>query len=204
MKDVRSSLLEWNDSAGVGYFPVVGARYDKAYWEIYQGYRKSPIADRLMDARARLVARYHGEAEVVDIGIGSGHFIECRKGLTYGYDVNPFAIRWLLDNNLWWDPYFKDPIAVTFWDSLEHMAHPKDLLCRVSSLVFISIPIFRDKSHALASKHFKPAEHYWYFTEIGLERWMGELGFLLIEKNRMESDLGRDDIESFVFANKRP
>jgi hypothetical protein len=137
---------------------------------------------------------------VVDLGIGCGHFVEARGENTFGYDVNEAGIKWLLDRKRWWDPWAKDPENLTCWDSLEHLTRPHELISRVKSHVFVSAPIFRDRSHVLASKHFKPDEHCWYWTEAGLIRWMRDLGFGLCEKNRVESDLGREDIGTFVFV----
>lgn len=195
-----SNGLLWYPELGYGYYPVeLNGQYGKEYFEKYHSYRSSPIAEALMKARADLVSKYCGEALVVDIGIGSGHFIEIRKGATYGYDVNPLGIRWLLDRNLWFDPFVKSPDAATCWDSLEHMLRPDLFVDRVSKFVFTSIPVFADEWHVLRSKHFKPNEHCWYWTRDGFIRWMQARGFSCLEENQMESALGREDIGTFVF-----
>ncbi len=193
--------LVWNESEGFGFYPVEpGNPYDKAYFEKYIAYTKTPMGIALTNARVSLVQRFAGEDRVVDIGIGCGHFIETRgPGITTGYDVNPEAIRWLLDRGLWSDPYFKDPLNITCFDSLEHMSRPERLVERVARYVFLSIPIFEGPDHVLRSKHFRKDEHFWYYTRDGLVRWMGALGFTLREENRMEVELGREDIGTFVF-----
>lgn len=191
--------LVWNKEAGIGFYPVSKSEYGAEYWKKYQEYRNSPIALNLIKERIGLVQRHHGNESLIDIGIGSGHFLERRGGQTYGYDVNPMGIQWLLDRGVWWDPYFKDPAAISCWDSLEHIERPCDLLSRVSKFVFVSIPIFRNRDHVLTSKHFKPKEHFWYFTEAGFEGWMRRLGFEILEKNTFESELGREDIKTFAF-----
>jgi Methyltransferase domain len=192
--------LTWNDDLGIGYYPVeLNGQYGHDYWSTYVSYRASAIAEPLMRARMDLVADFHGARPLVDIGIGSGHFIETRRSRTFGYDVNPMAIRWLLDRDLWWDPYSRDPEAVSCWDSLEHMGRPEALLRCVRNFVFLSIPIFEDLKHVRRSKHFKPSEHFWYFTRRGLVSWMKSAGFELVMENSMETDLGREDIGTFVF-----
>lgn len=196
----RSPKLTWDNNLGIGHYPVeLVGQYNKAYWDNYVSYRTSPIADALMKARTDLVQRLYGDAPLVDIGIGSGHFVESRGPETFGYDVNPMAIRWLIDKNMWWDPYAKDPEAVSCWDSLEHMARPEALVRCVKSMIFLSIPIFFDPDHVIRSKHFKPNEHFWYFTRAGLTEWMRQYGFSLVEENHMETNLGREDIGTFVF-----
>lgn len=197
--------LRWDEHLGLGYYPVLLAPgfYGREYWDRYVAYRANSMSGPLVKTRAALVERHCGPSTLVDIGIGSGHFIEDRSGATYGYDVNPIAIRWLLDRGLWWDPYARPPEAVCCWDSLEHMDRPELLVSRVARFVFISIPIFTGRDHALASKHFKPREHFWYFTREGLIRWMDRLGFTLLEANESETDLGREDIGTFAFKRVR-
>lgn len=195
-----SGGLIWYEELGYGYYPVaLNGQYGQAYFENYQNYRCSPIAGDLMKARVALVQKYCLDGPVVDIGIGSGHFIDSRKAKTYGYDVNPCGIRWLLDRNLWFDPFAQSPDAVTCWDTLEHMERPDLFLDRVRKFFFTSIPIFEDAAHVLRSKHFKPNEHIWYWTRSGFLRWMQARGFSCAEENCMELELGREDIGTFVF-----
>lgn len=193
--------LVWYEEAGFGYLPVeLRGQYGKEYFEKYQKYRSNGVGETLMQVRADLVARYCGASAVVDIGIGSGHFIDVRGGATYGYDVNPFGIRWLLDRDLWFDPFAKDPEAVTCWDSLEHMARPDLFVDRVRKFLFVSVPIFAGLEHVLRSRHFRPDEHLWYWTRNGFVQWMQGRGFRCLEENRMECQLGREDIGTFVFV----
>lgn len=200
--------LTWFPELGRGYYPVkVDGQYGREYWENYVQRAGTEIGRALNDARVHLVHQYAGYGPVVDIGIGSGAFIEGRNGAsnkrnTFGYDVNLHAIRWLLTRKLWHDPYFLDPENATCWDSLEHMKRPESFLRRVQRNLFISIPIFDDEAHVLRSKHFRPEEHFHYFTESGLVKWMNKEGFGLIAKNRVETDLGREDIGTFVFRRR--
>jgi len=60
-------------------------------------------------------------------------------------------------------------------------------------------PIFPDLTAIRASKHYRPGEHLYYFTEDGLVRWMALHGFLLRERNDFETRAGRDSILSFAF-----
>ena len=100
MKD-EADLLVWHEDLGYGYFPVHGNPYDRNYFQKYQGYAATKMGKALTEARVDLVDRHlEKKVPVVDIGIGCGHFIIQRdRGYTSttGYDVNPYAIRWLLD-----------------------------------------------------------------------------------------------------------
>lgn len=200
--------LVWYPDKDYGYYPVVqDGQYGEDYWKKYQEYRLSPIAERLMAARADLAEKYLMGEAVVDIGIGSGHFIEtlaARRatlvgaGGVFGFDVNPLAITWLKERGLWRNPYDASVHAACTWDALEHMPDPAAFVARVLRWLFVSIPIFDGPEHVLKSKHFKPSEHIWYYGERGFLSWAGAHGFRCVESNRMETELGRDGIETFV------
>jgi hypothetical protein len=134
---------------------------------------------------------------LVDIGIGGGAF--CDLAHAEGWDVDPRALNWLREDDNLWD---QDEIEVmTFWDSFEHIQCQGDLLEKVivGGFVFISTPIYGDQAHALSSKHFKPNEHLWYYTNRGLKITMAESGFKFVDQNRMEESVGREDIGTYVF-----
>jgi len=157
-----------------------------------------------MQARVNFVEQ-HYRGTLIDVGIGSGAFIEARRArrrTTYGYDVNPAGIEWLEDRSLFVDPHMVSFDAATLWDVLEHIPDFQSLLANVSEWLFVSLPIFRDHEHVLRSKHFKPDEHCWYFTRDGLISTMGMCGFSLITETSIETDLGREDIGTFAFKRE--
>lgn len=199
--------LTWYLELGYGYYPVVGgnAVYDRAYFQRYQAYTATPMGQALTAARVDLVRRWAGDAECLDIGIGAGDFLEARRpqAPTFGYDVNPEAVRWLLDRGAFRDPCHGPVACMTFWDSLEHLADPQIVLSQASRWAFITIPVFRGPDHVLVSKHFRKDEHFWYFTRAGLIGWMGNQGFVCAEQSTAETALGREDIETFAFERRQ-
>jgi hypothetical protein len=201
------SLLQWDDLEGYGFYPATGDVYDNGYFDSYVEYAKTPRAKAVNEARIALVNKYAATHDIIDVGIGCGLFIETRDEdvgpKTFGYDINPKAMQWLLDRHLWRDPYQGHAYGVTLWDTLECMRYPKNLLRCLMGLVFISMPIFRDKKHALSSKYMKPNEPYHFFTHQGLVRWMTAMGFQLFEQSDMEEKLGCEDIKTFVFRRLR-
>ena len=200
--------LVWSDAHGIGYYPVDDNVYDQAYFEKYMGYENTNLGHKLTDFRNSLVNRYYRSSGLIDIGIGSGQFVEYRntKGLfTFGYDVNAFGVLWLEARKLFLNPHdYFSVRAISCWDSFEHIKEPELLVAKVTEYVFISIPIFRDESHCRGSKHFRKDEHYWYFTRQGLTQAMRQCGFLRIHRSKKETELGREDIESFVFERIEP
>ena len=177
--------------------PVPAGLYGESYFEHYRVLDQSGTGRLLNAVRLGLVDR-HWDGHVTDIGIGGGGFI-IEHGDATGWDINERAVRWLRDRDLFLDPRSQCVEAATFWDSIEHMRDPSLILGNVERWAFISTPIYLDGEHALRSKHFKPGEHFWYFTEDGLSRFMHRHGFTLRESNAFECDCGRVDIGSFAF-----
>lgn len=194
--------LLWLPELGLGYLAVQPAPdfYGRDYFDHYQALDISNMGHALTDARIDLVRR-HWQGAIVDVGIGGGYFVSAylEHAPASGWDVNPEGVRWLFERGLLCDPRSMRVDAVTMWDSIEHMSNPSEILDNVERWVFISTPIYRDGDDARASKHYKPGEHLWYFTESGLVGFMHRHGFKTIEANNAETMLGRESIGSFAF-----
>lgn len=175
--------------------------YNGAYFEKLARYEGKPIAVKLNAGRVALVNRYAGErTQVLDVGVGSGEFIKNRPR-TFGYDVNPQAIEWLKGWYRWSDDFAAFE-AFTFWDVIEHVENPGvDYFrhMRRGALLFTSIPVFADLRLIRDSRHYRPGEHLYYFTERGFVDWMALHGFRLLEVQDYETAAGRDSILSFAF-----
>lgn len=191
--------MQWLPDKGIGFLdvPVPDGLYGADYFERYRALDQTDTGFRLTSVRLGLVAR-HWNGTITDIGIGGGGFMLAHGDAT-GWDVNEHALRWLLEKRLLLDPRILPVAAATFWDSIEHMRDPSRILNQVAHWAFISTPIYRNALHALESKHYKPGEHLWYFTESGLLAFMKRLGFRLRESNMRECECGRDEIGSFAF-----
>lgn len=178
----------------------VTAKYDGAYFDKYVGYEDTEIANAINAGRIALVNKYVGpNAGVLDIGIGSGEFIKKRPN-TWGRDINPKAIEWLKDNKRWGS--FAAFDAFTYWDVLEHIPDhgPYFRKMHSGSYLFTSLPIFKDLSRIRESRHYRPGEHLWYWTEWGFVQWMTNCSFDLLEIQDFETRAGRDNILSFAFV----
>lgn len=171
--------------------------YGGDYFAKYQVMDKTPMGLLLTNARINLVDEYYSGEDLIDIGIGGGVFVNCYG--CAGYDVSAQAVEWLTQRGDYRDPYTVFPEAITCWDSLEHIPDPAALIKRVKKFVFVSMPIYKDEADCRASKHFKPGEHLHYWTDEGLINWFARLGFICIESNQIESDIGREGISSYVF-----
>ena len=194
--------LVWLPERGVGWFPVEAEPYDDAYFEKYRRYAATELGRALTDARIGFVAQHHS-GPLVDVGIGCGQFVDNRPQ-TNGFDINPAGIAWLAERDLFVDPRQVPCVAATFWDSLEHIHEPRQILDNIERWAFVSLPVFEGPDHVLTSKHYRRDEHCWYFTRDGLVSWMEEQGFGLVVEDDFEARLGREGIASFAFQRKKP
>ncbi|AXS72199.1 methyltransferase domain-containing protein [Pseudomonas aeruginosa] len=191
-----TDCLLWSEELGMGFHPRPPMDYTGPYFEKYQLLDATPMGAALTQTRIDLVRR-HFAGQVVDIGIGGGRFVT--ESGAMGFDVNPEAVDWLRAQERYYDPYQHHAEAVTCWDSLEHIPEPEKLLDHVGEWLFVSMPIYKDQTDCLSSKHYKPGEHIWYHTMHGLIGWCERQGFECVELNDQESKLGREGITSFAF-----
>lgn len=197
----------WFKDIGIGYLPIRDpAPYDAAYFERYKQQADTSIGRALMDIRTDQVMRVMTGGELVDVGIGCGAFIEAMQAIShtiavYGSDVNPAGCEWLRARGILWPEGF-DSTGLSMWDVLEHIPDFGPVLRRARKYVFLSVPLFTDREHALRSKHFRPQEHCWYFTEDGIEYAMARHGFRMAEAHTFEVAAGREDVMSFSFIRR--
>ncbi|MFA5715284.1 MAG: hypothetical protein WC998_06070 [Candidatus Paceibacterota bacterium] len=190
--------LVWFPEKGIGYYPVSGNPYNDEYIKHYQECSCTEMGKSITKSRIELVKKYYDGA-LIDVGVGSGHFL-LERGNTFGYDVNISSVNWIKSIGLYRCLYSDCYESATFWDSLEHIEKPEYAIKHVGKFAFVSIPIFTNCEHIIKSKHYKKTEHFWYFTKNGLVDWFIEQGFECLEINSMETDLGREDIGTFVFG----
>ena len=148
---------------------------------------------------------------LLDFGCGTGAFCRsaCKHYTTFGYDINHYyQTTWREDaspitysTKLQDQPYD----VVTFFDSLEHVQDPVNLIKFLSSVkVFIvSLPVM-EKTAWPSSRHLKPLEHLHYFTFTSIFKLFAKCGYALTTFSEGETILGRQDILTFAFRKWRP
>ena len=176
--------------------------YGQDYFSKYTSYEDTDISKRLNNFRTSITSKYCNS--VLDVGIGSGEFIKKYKNKAFGYDINPYAIKILKQKNIYVDPYLDNLEGIdgfTMWDVLEHIKNPDILLNKIpkTKIVIVSIPIFDNILKVKQSKHYRPNEHYYYCTSIGLINFFDQMKYTIIEVSDQESVCGRESITSFVF-----
>lgn len=204
--------LRWYDDHGYLSACPDGV-YNDAYFDKYVGYAATENGKAITRSRLELVRLFVGtRARVLDFGIGCGAFIDARNAQakcieappTVGYDIMPKSLDWLHSRGLHSDLWENPEDVVTFWDSAEHVEDFAALMGRVKRIAFFAIPIFRDREHVLQSHHYRPDEHFWYFTHDGLVKMMRRCGFDLLYSGADECQYGRKDIGSYAFMRREP
>jgi len=177
--------------------------YDKAYFDKYAKYEITPIARRLHIARTQVVGEFCAGEKILDIGIGCGTFISRATNFdVLGYDINPAAITWLEKHKCYHaiEKGLDQFTGITCWDVLEHMREPGEILGKLKpgQYLFIAIPIFPDFENITQDKHYRPNEHYYYFTERGLLSWLRQYRLKHIKTTEREQWAGRYNIKTYV------
>ena len=176
-----------------------GPSCEKDFWSEYRQLDQTNVGKVLTAMRHEYLNKHTCAPEfgdVLDVGVGGGAF--CISVPCMGTDIDLDALAWLEENEQLWDQ--SEVATMTFWDSIEHIRHPGELLNKCRGTVLLSTPIYRDFEHCINSKHYKPGEHLWYFTDRGLKIFMAEAGFMCVDQNRMEESVGREDIGTYAFS----
>lgn len=209
-RDSGLRSMVWFPNLSYGWYPVIDdGIYNDAYVAEYQKYRETSMGRAITDFRVSTVRSYiDSESDLIDIGIGAGQFFDeySKNGKILGYDVSDFGINYLSKRDRFIDiRRFRELSNLCFWDSLEHIHDCWRILqaVRDGCFVFMTVPLVANHSQALKSKHFKPSEHYWYFTREGLVAFMIFLGFDWISESDTEASLGREEVSTFVFRKRK-
>lgn len=219
--EIAAHRLHWMEPIGIGFLDCDtftgpdGEKpqpYDDAYFAKYQDMAESDVGIQLNAFRAQLVSRHAPTDDgcipmLLDVGIGDGAFLRSIESFawlrSFGCDINPAGVAYLIERGQL--ASFNTPGSfdvVTFWDSLEHIRDPRPALAAARKIALVSIPIFTDAAHAVTSRHFRPDEHFWYFTRHGFIQFADQEGFDCIDVLATETALGRDSIETFVLRRR--
>lgn len=209
---VRDSDLMVCERRGVAYQKKMGLGrvvYGQDYFDKVKAYEDTEVAKRVNSGRLALLQRHlQGSATVLDIGAGSGAFLKCCLDsgfMARGFDIIPRTVD-LLKAEGHYSKDFGAFEAVCLWDTVEHLENPQEYLDQVAcgSKLFVSVPVFDRLVNIRQSKHYRPGEHLYYWTEQGFVDWMRMRGFRLLETSWHEVEAGRESICAFAFAKDLP
>jgi len=130
---------------------------------------------------------------VLDYGCGAGWFRAFRTNGAWvdSYDIGPYAQTGIRRKN--YD-------VVCFFDVLEHMKTLEEVSGVVVMAKYVAgtVPIIQDCRPLQTWKHYKPGEHFQYWSEAGFEAAMEAIGLVKIAHGWVECP-PREDIMSFKY-----
>lgn len=176
--------------------------YGDKYFLEYQLRSQTDMGFTLNRFRRTYVESF-SKGKIIDFGTGYGDLVvKDTTGRWYGFDILDKTKQRLGKH---FDEKWENYRNICLFDVLEHLQNPIKFLSKVApgSRLFISIPLWSgnwDKIEEIESwKHWKPNQHILYASPKGFEAFMDECGFDIIDKNTIETSLGREDIFTFVF-----
>ena len=177
--------------------------YEDEYFKNYVNLKNTNISKKLNNFRTKISSKYAKTGMILDVGVGSGEFIQKSKNKVFGFDINPNGIKWLKDENKYLNPYTDDISKIkvfTLWDTLEHMVNPCYFLSllKKNQIAIITLPIYDNFLRLTLSKHFKKNEHLYYWTNESFEWHMEQNEFKIIECSEEENKCGRQGVKTFV------
>lgn len=187
--------------SGVAWQKDMSFRTSVPYFDKCSEYdqNKKEVADRIYEARLGFVRSViPDDRRVLDIGAGSCEFVRRRKR-TWGFDLDEKAQAYL-KSIVKWSSDFGDFQYFTMFDVIEHVEHPNDYFRHMvnGSILIVTIPIFEDLDDIRSSKHYRPGEHLYYWTNKGFVDWMAAYGFRVLRTSSREVLAGRAGVESFA------
>jgi len=214
-------------NCGVGYpekFPVDSKDVycDKCYLPIAKSsyldnsdYRKRRFAKERLDLIKAHLSSPEGETSILDVGCGTGWFLEAAKDLgykTYGQELGRELARFTeqrLGIRVWSEP-FTDLTTdetfdcITLFDVIEHVSNPAQVIKSVERRLNAGgiCLIFTPNLESLAFWKLKelsslvmPAEHLFYFTEKSLRMMVEKTELKIIDFTTKGMDI--PDIYSY-------
>jgi 2-polyprenyl-3-methyl-5-hydroxy-6-metoxy-1,4-benzoquinol methylase len=157
------------------------------------------------DKRLRKIELLTSPGRILDIGCSLGYFVEAaanRGWDAYGLEISPYAAEvaakaglkvksGILEEAGYDDAFFD---CVTMWDVLEHVPDPTQHINEVKRILKpggIVVTGTPNLAHPVAAskmkndppdwRHFKPAEHLYYFTPNSLRMLLRKCDFRVVE-----------------------
>ncbi len=186
-------------------------RYDDDYLARYQTpeYMDGKVAQAVVKGRVNFLREYVTRGtNVLDIGACTGAFMKAATAAGYymrGYDVIDTVVSRLKEEDCFEDKASKFD-ALTMWDSIEHMRAPEVWLSEIKkgAHLLVAVPIMENIQGVRNSKHYKPGEHLYYWTEDGFKAYMALYGFRWVGTSNHETHAGRKEIGAFAFVRDLP
>ena len=169
----------------------INETYTRGYLLRYERLEKTKKSEEIQKRRWKLVKKYLKRGTILDFGCGCRTFSKYapKSFKVYNFDLYFFRDFAFLGKKF---------DALCFWDTLEHCFFPDVVIKEINpKFIFVTIPLVR-RTSLRNWKHLKPKEHIWYFTSYGLKKFFEILGYKVVEKIDLETDLRSPDVKTWV------
>lgn len=169
--------------------------YHSSYWTTsgFLGNIKDFVYKLFQNRRKIWVYSQIGKGKILEIGCGEGNFQKV-LGESFEYKGLEHPLAKIKNKKIIKSDYLKwknkqSFNAIIFWESLEHVAKPKDYLKKTyelldkDGLVFIELPRFNCLESKIFKKHWfhlDPPRHLVHLTDAGLQNLLNKIGFKII------------------------
>lgn len=180
-------------------------KYDDSYFLEFKKRALSEMGRKLYLFRKAYVECFSKEGKILDYGTGYGDLVyKDVSGRWVGFDVMKETQQRLGSKflNSSWESFSN----ICLFDVFEHFDQPSKFLNQVKSgcRLFVTIPLWNGNWDKLSEienwKHWKPGEHFFYASLNGFIEFFEKSKFNIIDYNKIESSLGREDCYTFCFS----
>ena len=157
----------------------------RAFYAQYQDIRADRrIVELNAGDHLRMLGERYGwtpESSMLDFGAGGGVFVEVAGDNCYGVELQPSnnpRIKQTLDElgDVSWD-------FITLWGVLEHLAHPKQVICDLVSRLHMGgvTALTTVDAEGVIPYYCKPPEHLSYWTRAAFDVLSRDCGLEIVE-----------------------
>lgn len=187
------TIYDYNENNWIAAWEYVDLKekYNTTY-----GHNKNYYDSTVHDNRRKLVEGYTDLKNCFDYGCGKTPFYN-KDEVNYSWDKYTEGFtEFDLDK-------FKESEVLLLFDVLEHIYDPESFLLTIpQNKCIITIPIvpgntLKSLEDVKNWKHYKPGEHFWYFTLNGFETFINKINWRIVYSGQDECP-PRSDIYSFI------
>lgn len=168
------------------------AIYDEKYHKRFLERANTDLGRKIYAARWAMIHRHApGNLHLLDYGCASGAFHQSAPNgyLCDGFDVNPhcgFPASVIAT---------KQFDILTMWDVIEHLHEPLQVIKQICPrFLFLSTPNLECVTEPVRNwRHYRPAEHLYYFDRHSLKELLEYAGYEVVEVNYEEGELRDPD-----------
>jgi 2-polyprenyl-3-methyl-5-hydroxy-6-metoxy-1,4-benzoquinol methylase len=182
------------------------------------------VRNYMLGKKCRMIKGLTGGRELLDIGCGTGHFLNYMKGKGFtceGVEIAESARDFAINNFGLTvnspDVFLNEASAekfdvITLWHVLEHLCNPEEYVSSIykslkkDGFLIIALP----NCSSLDAKYYKQywaaydtPRHLWHFTPADLEKFLNRSDFSLKKIKRLPFDAYYNSMMSAKYAGKK-